>query len=277
MESRRTALPVLAAMTALLALIAPRGGAAQDATPLDAAAIAQRMKAALEPPRSSTRKLTLSVSAEEGEATQMVAGQARDGRAKSGRALTVLLSPVDARGFAYLVEERSDTKPEVQWLWVPAIRRVRKLVSVESNEAFLGSDFTYSDIGFIKRDVSYRLLGTEDHAGARAYKVESIPEQSWYLSRIITWVSVANSLPIERDFFDPAGALYKVERYSDVTAVDGVPTPLRIRMENVQTKSSTEMVVSELRYGVDLPPGLFDAEALRQAASAPSWAWQSGK
>ncbi|HYC22073.1 MAG TPA: outer membrane lipoprotein-sorting protein [Candidatus Bathyarchaeia archaeon] len=283
MESRRIARPMLATLGVFLVLVAPRivagqaTEAAPDASPPDAATVAQRMKAALEPTRPSTRKLALTVSADEGEATQLVVGQARDGRAKSGRALSVMLSPPDARGMAYLVEERSDLKPEVQWLWIPTIRRVRKLVSVESNEAFLNTDFTYSDIGFLKRNVSDKLLGTEEHAGVRAYKLESIPEESWYLSRIITWVATGTFLPLERDFFDPAGALYKVERYSDVTTVDGTPTPLRIRMENVQAKTSTEMVVSELHYDVELPPTLLDPDFLRRAASAAVWSGQPGK
>jgi len=240
---------------------------------LDGTTIAQRMRAALEPSRSSIRKLTFTVSGE-GETTQIVTGQARSGLFDGGRTLTVVLAPQDAKGFALLVESHHD-QPDFQWLWVPPIRRLRKLIPAEANDAFLHTDFTYADLGAVRRDTSYSVLGTEDRAGVKAYKLESIPEQKWYLSRIITWVAIDNFLPLERNFFDPAGTLYKVERFHDVTNVDGVPTPFRIRMENVQSKTTTEMVVSDLRFDASLPAELLDPEHLREAAQSPSWIWRS--
>jgi hypothetical protein len=244
---------------------------------LDATAIAERMRTALEPPRPSTRKLTFVISAEDGESTQLVAGQARDGRFEGGRALTVILAPPDAKGLAFLVEDRRDPQADVQWLWVPSVRRVRKLVAAEENESFFNTDFTYADLGFVRRDVAYKLLGKEDRAGVRSYKLESIPEQKWYLSRILTWVSVETSLPVERQFFDPAGALYKIERFQDVQAIDGIPTPLKIRMENIPAKSTTDLVVSSVTYDSKLQPSMLDPDHLREAASSPSWIWRASK
>jgi outer membrane lipoprotein-sorting protein len=135
----------------------------------------------------------------------------------------------------------------------------------------LGTDFTYADLGFVRLHPQYRLLGEEDHGSKKTYKIEeSVPKERAYYSRVITWVSKDSMLPIQRDYYDVAGTLWKTEVFEE-EKIDGVPTPIRIQMKDLPGKSSTELRVSDVRYNVEVPDALFDPMQLPTAASSPAW------
>ena len=133
----------------------------------------------------------------------------------------------------------------------------------------MGSDFTYSDIGFINVRGTHKLLGVEDHLGIKAYKVETIPEAKWYYSRIIKWVSAENFLPLERDLYDVVGNLWKTQFFEDVEVINNIPNPLKVRMVDVQTKTSTEYKVSDICYGAPVADEVFEPKGLPHALDVP--------
>src|SRR6185436_12761919 len=175
--TRRTA---LAALAVLVTLAAPVSAAT------DVQSLVGRMKAGLEPERPSMRKLDFEVGAG-AESSHLVVGEARKKVNGAPRILIVVLEPEVLRGMAYLVQEGSGDE-NVQWVYLPAVRRVRMLVSPEAHTAFLNSDFTYADLGFVRTDTEYTLLGDEQRRGMRAHEIQGIPKDSWYGSRIVTWV-----------------------------------------------------------------------------------------
>jgi hypothetical protein len=227
------------------------------AAPPDAVEVIQRMKDALEPTRPSTRKVVFSVKGPQGEETQWVAGKAFKPLADGKRTLIVLLEPEDLKGTALLIWERAG-EADAKWLYMPPLPRVRKIIPVNADEHFLNTDFTYADLGFVSRRGTYRFLGEEKLAGIRAYKIEEVPHDQWYYSRIITWVAAGSML-------------WKTEVFENVTVIDGVPTPLVMRMQDRQAGTSTELRVSEVRYDVDIPDDFFTPERLPQAATSPLW------
>lgn len=240
------------------------------AVPPDAVEMVQRMKDALEPTRPSTRRVVLAVRGRDGEEAQWIAGKAFKQLPNGKRSLIVLLEPETLRGTALLIEERMG-EPDAKWLYMPALPRVRKIIPVSADEVFLNTDFTYADLGFVSRRGTYRFLGEEERAGKRAYKVEEVPHEQWFYSRIVTWIAADSMLPLQRDYYDRAGVLWKSEYFEKVTVINGVPTPLVIRMEDRQGRTSTELQVSEVRYDVEIPDELFAPERLSQAATSPLW------
>ena len=252
-------------LTALLILGALTATA--RAEPSDARAVVAGMKSVLEPTRPSIRKLTMRVSGgESGETSEVVLGQARTER----RTLSVVLAPESLRGTAFLVQN-DGAASDVQWLYIPAIGRVRRLVSPEAYSAFLNSDFTYADLGFVDTGARYRLLGTKTYDGTRALEIEGLPKQSWYYGRTVTSVASDSGRPLERKLYDPAKRLWKVERWGGTSAVDGVPTVLRVSMEDLQAKTRTDIDVSAVRYDVPVPGALLEPAQLSKAASSPLW------
>jgi hypothetical protein len=245
---------------------------AAPAAPPDAATILSQMKQALEPPRSSLRRLDLTIHGDFGEATTIVLGQARkrvDGR---NRILTVVLAPDDARGVALLIQEGDERVSDVQWAYVPFVRRVRKLTPLHDYDAFLGSDFANADLGFADVRSKSTVLGTDEINGKKAYKVETVPDDAWYYKRIVTWVDQSSMLPIQRELYGPDDDPWKLQKFENVTKINGTPTALTVTMLDQETKSRSAIKTSALTYDVkDLPDDLFDPQRLMKAIDAPVW------
>ncbi len=258
---------------ALVTLANIVGTAALAAAAPDAATILRQMKATLEPERPSVRTVVLDMRSEDGSTTEWTARQARKKVGESNRILTVILEPDDVKGVAFLIWERKD-KPDEQWIYLPTVRRVRKLVPVSAYESFLGTDFTFADLGFVNlRDRKFSLLGEETFNNVPAYKVqENLAGPVFYYSRIVTWVAKDSKLPLRRDYYDAANQLWKTELYQDSAIINGVPTVLQIRMEDKQQNTSTELRVSEVQYDAGIPDDLFDPQQLPKVSKHPLWA-----
>lgn len=257
----------LAFLTALLLL---GDGPAHAADTPDVGVIVARMRTVLEPAASSTRKFTLTVSGD-GAKSSFTAAQARKTVAGVARMLTLVLAPSDQRGVASLILQGTNGKPDVRALWIPAVRRTRMLTPVGGYEAFLNSDFTYADLGFVDPRASYTLLGTGTRNGKAVYEVQAVPRETWYYSRIVSYVDQATMMPVERDYYDPAGVLWKTEKFEDITVIDGTPVATHITMTDQQAKQSSTMIVEGLKFGIDLPDSLFDPRSLRAAIDSPVW------
>ena len=243
---------------------------AATATPPSADVIVRKMRGAFEPQRPSIRKMVISVSAPNGSDTQWVAIKAQKSLADGKRTLLVLLDPPGEKGKALLIGEQA-RQSDAMWVYFPGVRRVRKILPVESYSNFFGTDFTYADLGFIDRRGSYVFRGEEERNGVKTYKVSKVSKERTYYSRIFTWVAADSLLPLEREYYDPAGKLWKVERFEKVTVIDGVPTPTLIHMKDVQEGSHSELRVSDVRFNIDIPDALFDSTNLSQASDAPLW------
>jgi outer membrane lipoprotein-sorting protein len=240
------------------------------ASPPEVSTIVQRMKAAFEPEQANTRTVTITVSGPNNSQVSWVAQQARMQQADGKRTLLVMEQPEDLRGNALLIWERVD-QPNTMWWYPPALRRVRQLLPVEVYQRFFDTDLTYADLGYVDRQGNYRLLGEENRHGVQTYAVELVPAQQVYYSRIVTWVAEDTMLPVEREYYDVAGLLWKRMTFEQVTTIDDIPTPLHIRMQDLQQNTRTDVTFSNVRYGVELPPTLFDPQQLPQTVEARGW------
>ena len=242
---------------------------AAEQSPSTVDAIVDRMNTTLDPDRSSVRMLTFRVSRPGGD-SQITVGEARCKIGNVMRDLAVVLAPESLRGTAYLIEEAA-AGDGVQWLYVPAIGRVRKLVSPETYASFLNSDFTYADLGFAPLKTRYIVHGEEARDDTRTYRIEGVPADPSYYARTVTWVAVDSEVPVERELYDAVGRLWKVERFEEPTVINGVPTLRRISMEDLQANTRTDIEVTAVRYDLDVPPALFDPTQLHNASRSSLW------
>lgn len=259
---------VFALCAALFIAVAP--AVAQTAP--DAKTLVKEMKDAFEPRRPSTRKVVISVT-DSGQTVQLVGRVARKQLADGRHEVIVMTEPQDVFGTAILIAEPKDPgKPSTMWLYSPVIRRVRKLVPIDVYDHFLDTDFTYADLGYVRLHDRYTLLGAAEVKGVKTYKVEEkIPQNEWYYSRVVTYIASSNKLPLQRDYYDPAGALWKTETFDTITDIDGIPTVLHALMKDVQAGTNTDLAVSEVRYDVDVPDAIFDPMKLGELADNPLW------
>jgi outer membrane lipoprotein-sorting protein len=254
-----------AALVVVSTLVVPAAAA-----PPDVRALVQRMKAALEPARPGVRRLTLTVD-QDGETSQLTVGEAR--KQMSGGAWRILLSalaPSGIQGTSYLVQEGGPAR-DTQWLYLPYVRRVRTVASTEAYSAFLNSDFTYADLGFVGTGATYTLLGEGAARGAKTYRIQAVPKETWYYSRWVTTIDAETGMPISRDIYDTGNHLWKRQRWERVTVIDGVALPTQISMEDVQARSRSDIRVTGADYDASLPDTLFDPEQLPAAGRAAVW------
>ena len=256
---------IIQAVIFTVLMIAPTLGLAADEPP-HARAIMQKMQAALAPARSSTRAIDIVITTREGESVQWAAREMRKTIGASSAILTVFEAPASIAGFAVLTTQAGDGT-HAQWAYIPFVRRVRKVLYEGHDQPFLGTDFTLSDLGCmmaLRQDVT--LLATEDYAGRKAYKVRAQEEGRSPYSQVLTWVAVDSFLPLRREFYDAAGALWKSQHFENITVIDGTPTPLKVRMIDEQQKGSTELNIREVRYDIELADERFDPMQLPAAA-----------
>ena len=255
----------------LVALLVVSTVVSTHAAPPDVKTLVTRMKAALEPAKPGARRLTLTLS-QGGDTTQVTLGEARKNLGSSGRILVAVLPPAPegATGTAYLVKEGGPGQ-DMEWFYLPYVRRVRKLTSPEAYSAFLNSDFTYADLGFVNTGAKYTFLGEGTENGKKTYKIQAVPKETWYYSRWVTTIDAETAMPIMREIYDPANQLWKRQRWEAPTVVDGVPVPSAVSMEDVQAKSRSDLRMTGADFDAKLPDSLFVPDQLPAAGAAAIW------
>lgn len=231
----------------------------------------KQLKQAFEPSRPSVRTIVVTNTDPKGQVDQWQMGEARKNLANGKRILLVMQTPADTRGIADLIWERPGKNDRI-FVYLPFIRRVREIQGMRAFNSFSETEFTYADLGFIPVHEGYKLLGKEVRNGVSAYKIEeNVPAERIFYSRIITWVTVDTFLPLERDYYDVAGRLWKTEIFKEIASVDGVPTPMDVVMTDVQDGYKTEMKVIQVTYDTNIPDALFDPEQLSKVADSAVW------
>jgi hypothetical protein len=174
--------------------------------------------------------------------------------------LVRFLAPADVRGTATLLVERSGGDDDI-WIYLPALRKVRRLVANNKKDSFVGTDFSYGDIiGHRVEEWEHTLVGSEAVDGAETWVVEAVPrtarvrENSGYSKRRV-WVRKDNAVAVKGLFWDTGGTLLKELEGRDVREIDaaeGKWQAFHLTMRNRQTGHATELVFTRLEVGLGL-------------------------
>lgn len=234
--------------------------------------IINKMKNAHDAALDMAQQIEIHIQTDDKAHTKWIAGKAHKVLPSGKHVLIVLLEPDLLRGFGYLLKEKDNMTVD-RWVYPPALGRTRQLiVPWNAYDTFLNTDFTFADLGFVNTSGEYKLLGEEMIDGRSAFKVQKIPESPIrFYSKIISWISRENHLPIRRDYYDVAGRLYKQQFFDSVISVSGVPIPHKVTMKNVQLNSSTIFMIKEVRTDLEMPDEIFDPKRLKYSASCPIW------
>jgi hypothetical protein len=181
-------------------------------------------------------------------------------------------TPADIRGTAFLQVEHGDADDDL-WIYLPALKKSRRLVASNKKDSFVGSDFSYGDIS-LPRVAKYRhtIIRNETIDEVDAYVIESVPiddtvkSNSGY-SKKITWVRSDNFVEAKVDYYDLAGRLLKTQRITKPQAVDakaGRYFAMLREMTNHQTGHKTVLNVIKLETGVPTPDELFTTRSIER-------------
>ena len=183
------------------------------------------------------------------------------------RSLTVFDAPRDIKGTAFLSYTHA-LQADDQWLYLPALKRVKRIASNNKSGPFVGSEFAYEDITSQEVEkFTYKYLRDERLDTRQAFVVEAYPayENSGYTRQII-WLDQQMYQPLRVEYFDRKNTLLKILDFSEHKQyLERYWRPGRMVMRNVQTGKSTELKWSNYRFKTGLDASDFDQNTLKRA------------
>lgn len=186
---------------------------------------------------------------------------------KDGKSLMYFQSPADVKGTGFLSWEYDDPeKEDDQWLYLPALKKPRRISGSSKNDYFMGTDFTYDDMGDRNIDEDlHTLLKEESMDGHKCWVVESKPKDKDYMySRRVSWIRQDALTAVKVDFYDQKGGLLKVLKTTNIKKQDNIWTPFKMEMEHLQNEHKTIIEMTEVSYNVGLEDSLFRVSTLER-------------
>ena len=202
------------------------------------------------------------------ESTRELRRQALEstGQEEGDKSIIVFDSPRDIQGTA-LLSHTKILEPDDQWLYLPALKRVKRISSGNKSGPFVGSEFAYEDL--VSQEVGkyeYRWLRNEDCGGIECTVVERYPryENSGYTRQIVWW-DLEEYRVQKIEYYDRKDTLLKILTYHGYHAYGDYWRPDRMSMENHQNGKSTDLVFSDWEFTAGASEGDFTASRLRRA------------
>ena len=167
------------------------------------------------------------------------------------KSLVVFDNPNDIKGTA-LLSHANILDPDDQWLFLPALKRVKRISSANKSGPFVGSEFAFEDFTALELNkYDYTWLRKEDADGVTADVIERRPryDNSGY-TRQVSWVDRDIYQVRKVEFYDRRGDLLKTLTLSDYREYDGVWRSHTFEMVNHQTGKSTSLLYGDYTFGV---------------------------
>lgn len=183
------------------------------------------------------------------------------------KSLTIFDSPRDVKGTAFLSFTHALT-PDDQWLYLPALKRVKRISSANKSGPFLGSEYAFEDLTSNEIEkYEYKYLRDEQLNGTDCYVVELKPryEHSGY-TRLESWVEKDRYLVLKIDYYDRKNALLKTLTFNDYRQyLDQYWRSLDQSMVNHQNGKSTQLLSENFQFQTGLTERDFDRNALKRS------------
>lgn len=186
---------------------------------------------------------------------------------KDSKSLMYFQSPGDVKGTGFLSWEYDDPeKDDAQWLYLPALKKSRRISSSSENDYFLGTDFTFDDMGDRSVDEdTHTLLKEEEVGGHLCWVVESKTKDKDYMySKRVGWIRQDSLSAVKIDFYDKRGSLLKVLTASDIREQDGIWTHHKMEMNHIQKNHKTIIEIEEVEYNTGVKDSLFRVSTLER-------------
>lgn len=167
------------------------------------------------------------------------------------KSLTIFDSPKDIRGTALLTYSHKKANDD-QWLFLPALKRVKRISSANQSGSFMGSEFAFEDLG--SREVEKfesKYLKNETIQGQDCFVVELYPKDKKHsgYSRIVSWLDSQEYRIIKEDYFDKRGKLKKTLNITEYQRYLGnYWKPHRLQMVNHQNGKETDLLLSHYLF-----------------------------
>ena len=196
-------------------------------------------------------------------------------RGDEDKSLMYFEKPPGDKGTAFLTWEHKDDDDD-QWLYLPALKRVKRISAADKHKSFMGTDFSYNDLSPPHPDEFHHTLkGSESFEGHDCYIVESIhksytgdadfsKKKKYQYSKQVSWIRKDNFLLVKAVMFDKKEKRFKEFYAADIRQVQGIWTAMDIRMKNLGTDHQTILTIRKIHYNIGLTDDFFTTRELER-------------
>ncbi|OFY61217.1 MAG: hypothetical protein A2Y71_04175 [Bacteroidetes bacterium RBG_13_42_15] len=177
-------------------------------------------------------------------------------------------APADVKGTAMLINDYED-KADDMWIYLPALRKTRRIVSSGKGKSFMGSEFSNADMSKPNLDdFEYKILSAEIYEGKECWKIETIckneeiEDENGYSKRI-SWIEKGTYLVHKMEFYDLDGELHKVQILSNYKKQPGGKYFAHyMEKKNVQNGRKSVIVIDRFQGISSMPESAFSPAML---------------
>jgi hypothetical protein len=187
------------------------------------------------------------------------------------KGLLYFIAPSNTAGTGLLMQSYAeiDNKEDDQWLYLPALRKVKRIATNSKEGPFLGTDFSFADIERMKiSDYQYSFIEENNLDGNNVTVIEATTKdglenpRTGYSRRMI-YVDQEKNLILKDEIFR-ASRLIKVFKVVSMKNIDGFWTVTEAKMDNIVEGGFTQLIRKNTQYNQSLKDSLFNQRTLRK-------------
>lgn len=182
------------------------------------------------------------------------------------------IEPVDVKGMGMLIVDK-ETLDDDLWVYIPANRKSRRIVSSEKSKAFMGSEFSNADMTAPNlQDFNFIILGEEIINSQLHWKIEMRPinaskEDEYGFLRKISWINKSNYIMTKSEYYDFDDELHKtldVLEYRELDPVNHKFIITNMKINNLQNGRSSDMIMNQVQLNQQVPDKYFTVAYLEK-------------
>jgi len=186
------------------------------------------------------------------------------------KAITRFVAPADVKGTAILIYDYAD-KDDDMWIYMPALRKTRRIVSSEKGKSYMGSEFSNADMSTPNLDdFTYSLLGSVNYNDKDCWKIEAVPvnddiaDENGFSKRI-SLVDKKTYFTYKNTFYDFDSVAFKeitIDQYEEID--DGKYMMRKMEAVNLENGRRSVMTIDKIQKGSELTENSFAPSALEK-------------
>lgn len=217
--------------------------------------------------QDSTATMSMELSNAQGESsTRLMRMKSLEVEQDGDKGLTIFDQPRDVKGTAFLNHSHIQQADD-QWLYLPALKRVKRISSRNKSGPFMGSEFAYEDLSsFELEKYTFNYLNDEEYGGQSTFVMEQVPtdKNSGYTKQIV-WLEQQEYRPLKVEFYDRKNALLKTLTFAQYEQYQGQYWRAhKMDMINHQSGKKTTLITKDLVFKTGLKESDFNKNALKR-------------
>jgi outer membrane lipoprotein-sorting protein len=252
--------PAVMSFAALVTALTFAGGAsAQTAAPVAADLVKKELAAFYYSGKDMSARVSMRLINAQGSVRERNMTMLRMNKGDTGdqRYLMVFDTPADVKGMSFLIAKFAKGDDD-RWMYLPALKAIKRIAADDKKSSFVGSDFTYEDVSGRDIDEERHSYVRADQVGGRAvHVIESRPVGAADYAMRTVWVDAERFLPLREGYADAQGKPLRSFSADKVEQIGGRWTITARSMKNHQTGHRTEVLFKDVQYDLGLSDAIF--------------------